>query len=116
GADDVTSLLEMLTNGREGVTFFSASELDPSIPDSLKNDSSYVRARGTIRSPELFDAELFGISPREAQMIDPQQRQLLECSWLAFENAGFDPQSFSGPIGVFAGVMNNTYYGEQVLK
>jgi amino acid adenylation domain-containing protein len=116
GADDVGSLLELLTHGREGVTFFSANELDPSIPESLKNDSSYVRARGTIRGPELFDAELFGISPREAQMIDPQQRQLLECSWLALENSGLDPQSFSGPIGVFAGVMNNTYYGEQVLK
>ena len=49
-------------------------------------------------------------------MIDPQQRQLLECSWLALENSGLDPQSFSGTIGVFAGVMNNTYYGEQVLK
>lgn len=115
GADSIEELIELLTQGREGVTFFSAAELDPTIPDDVKNDASYVRARGVLREPWLFDAELFGISPREAQMIDPQQRQLLELCWLALENAGCNPEAHPGQIGVFAGVMNNTYYSELVL-
>ncbi|HMA95364.1 MAG TPA: beta-ketoacyl synthase N-terminal-like domain-containing protein, partial [Polyangiaceae bacterium] len=116
GANDIKQLSTLLTQGREGVTFFKPEELDPSIPLDVRTDTSYVRARGIIKDPDLFDAELFGISPREAQMIDPQQRQLLELCWVALENAGCNPDVFIGQIGVFAGVMNNTYYGERVLK
>lgn len=115
GADSIEELVVLLTEGREGVTFFSDDELDASIPDNVKHDSNYVKARGVIREPWLFDAESFGISPREAQMIDPQQRQLLEHCWLALENAGCNPETYPGQIGVFAGVMNNTYYSEVVV-
>src|SRR5690606_30471951 len=66
GADNLEELLTLLNEGREGVTFFSPEQLDASIPDEVKADPSYVRARGTIRDPGLFDADLFGISPREA--------------------------------------------------
>ncbi|MEM9656340.1 MAG: type I polyketide synthase, partial [Actinomycetota bacterium] len=39
-----------------------------------------------------------------------QQRQLLETGWLALENAGYDPATFDGRIGVFAGTAMNTYF------
>ena len=40
---------------------------------------------------DLFDAPFFRISPVEAQLLDPQQRLMLETSWRALEDAGIDP-------------------------
>ena len=37
---------------------------------------------------DLFDADFFGIPAREAELMDPQHRVFLECSWEALERAG----------------------------
>ena len=42
-------------------------------------------------------------------MMDPQQRHFLECSWEALEDAGYDPRTFAGSIGVFGGVNISSY-------
>ncbi|MEL7226253.1 MAG: polyketide synthase, partial [Cyanobacteria bacterium J06576_12] len=69
----------------------------------------YVKASPTLAQIECFDADLFGYSPKEASLIDPQQRLLLECAWESLENAGYDPFSYTGDIGLFAGASMNTY-------
>jgi acyl transferase domain-containing protein len=58
---------------------------------------------------ELFAAAFFGFSPREAEALDPQQRFFLECAWAALENAGYDAHSYTGAIGVYAGIGGNGY-------
>ncbi len=110
GADGVDAFWENLAAGRETITFFDSAELIAAgVDPALVGDPAYVRARGLIDGPELFDASLFGFNPREAEIMDPQHRLLLECGWQALEHAGYDPRRHAGPIGVYAGAGTHTY-------
>ncbi|CAD6194340.1 unnamed protein product [Caenorhabditis auriculariae] len=54
----------------------------------------------------LFDAAFFKISRSEAELIDPQQRMLLECVQECLENSGVTDAS---DVGVFVGLMEKEY-------
>ena len=59
---------------------------------------------------DQFDASFFRISPVEAQLLDPQQRMMLETSWQALEDAGIDPDRLRGSrTGVYTGISNDEY-------
>ena len=90
-----------LVAGKDGITRF------PGRTDT--DGSKYVGARSMLESPDKFDASFFGIYPKEAELMDPQHRVFLECSWEALEDAGYDPAQFPGMIGVYAGLSLNTY-------
>ncbi len=61
---------------------------------------------------DQFDPGFFRISPVEAQLLDPQQRLMLETCWRALEDAGMDPERLKGSrTGVYAGISNNDYRG-----
>ncbi|MEU3195095.1 polyketide synthase [Streptomyces sp. NPDC006992] len=72
---------------------------------------SYSKWAGFLDDVDAFDPLLFQISPSDAEDMDPQERLFLETAWAAAEDAGYPPRSLGdgGPVGVFAGVMNNDY-------
>ncbi len=115
GADTIDEFWDLLSGGRETISFFSDSELDVSIPDNVKSDPAYVKARGVIDKADEFDAEFFGFNPRSAELMDPQQRVFLEIAWEVLENTGYLSQKYNGSVGVFAGCGYNTYYTNNVL-
>jgi 6-methylsalicylic acid synthase len=89
----------------------------------IKTSPEYAaRLRGTTKFGAFmddiagFDAEFFGISPREAELMDPQQRIVLEVSWEALEHAGIPPRDLAGTDGgVFVGVGSDDY-GRRLLE
>lgn len=110
GARTVKDFWRNLTEGVEAIHFASAEELTAAAIDpGLMANPDYVPAAGIVHEPDYFDAAFFGFSAREAEIIDPQQRVFLECAWDALEDAGCDPASYPGAIGVFAGAGMNTY-------
>ncbi len=110
GAKGIKELWENIANGVESIRFFSDEEMIEEGVDSRQLESpNYVKAKGILQDIDMFDADFFGFSPREAEVTDPQQRVFLECSWEALENAGYDPETYEGSVGVYAGVSMNTY-------
>jgi amino acid adenylation domain-containing protein len=110
GAKSVDELWRNVAGGREGITFFTAEELLAAGVDPATVDNpNYVRAKGILGDVDLFDASFFGLNPREVELMDPQHRLFLECSWEALEHAGWDADRFPGLVGVYAGLSMNTY-------
>ena len=79
------------------------------IPDDVAHLPGYVKAAPLLQRVDEFDAEFFGFSARDASLTDPQHRLLLETSWKALEDAGYDPSTYPGAIGVFGGCEQSTY-------
>jgi amino acid adenylation domain-containing protein len=114
GADSVDEYWRNLVAGAESVSVFTTEELAASgISQADLQNPDYVRARGLLKDPDLFDAAFFGISNREAELMDPQHRLFLETCWNALEHAAIVPLTFPGLIGVWGGAstgMTNSRY------
>jgi len=109
-AQDLDTFWKNLQEGVESIDFFSETELlKEGVNPTLLKKQNYVKAGAVISDIELFDANFFGYNPREAEIIDPQQRLFLESAVEALEVAGYDSQTYSGAIGVYAGLSENSY-------
>ncbi|WP_354400011.1 amino acid adenylation domain-containing protein [Variovorax sp. OAS795] len=114
GAADVEQFWDNLVAGRDTISFFDDETLDAGVSEALRTDPAYVRARGVIEGIENFDAAFFGIGPKEAALMDPQQRVFLEICWECLERAGYVPDAAPGPVGVYAGMYNASYFQRHV--
>ncbi|MGE5343351.1 MAG: amino acid adenylation domain-containing protein [Candidatus Omnitrophota bacterium] len=56
---------------------------------------------------DCFDAAFFNYTPVEAEIMDPQIRLFHQYAWSALENAGYNPDSYEGTIGLYAGASEN---------
>jgi acyl transferase domain-containing protein/acyl-CoA synthetase (AMP-forming)/AMP-acid ligase II/acyl carrier protein len=110
GAKNLDEFWQNLRDGVESISFFTDEEILASGVDaSLLQRPNYVKAGSILEDVESFDADFFGYSPREAELMDPQQRLLLECAWESLEHSGYDPLTYPGAIGLYAGASMNTY-------
>ena len=113
GAKDLDAFWRLLMEGgnaiREGIPGSGVGRLGELFPDpGVQNDA--CRFCAFVDDIDQFDAAFFRISPVEAELLDPQQRMMLETSWRALEDAGIDPDRLRGSrTGVYAGISNNEY-------
>ncbi len=113
GADDIDAFWRLLEAGesavREGVPGSGVGRIGQLFPDP-EVQAEACRFGAYLDEIDQFDASFFRISPIEAEMLDPQQRLMLETSWQALEDAGIDPDGLKGSrTGVYAGISNNEY-------
>ena len=117
GADSIDAFWRLLESGgnaiQEGVPGSGVGRVGALFPDDAGQiDACRFGGYLDLDVLDRFDAAFFRISPVEAQLLDPQQRLILETSWRALEDAGIDPEGLKDSLtGVYAGISNNDYRG-----
>jgi acyl transferase domain-containing protein/NADP-dependent 3-hydroxy acid dehydrogenase YdfG/acyl carrier protein len=112
-AGDYRAFWRNLRDGRASVRELGTERWDSEqfySPDPDAPNRGVSKWAGLIDDADKFDAGLFRISPREAELMDPQQRILLELTWSCLEDAGYAPAKLRGSgTGVYIGVCNFDY-------
>ena len=114
GAPDLDALWRLLDEGRHAVTAVDRFDLAPWFDPAGGPGKTYARWGGFLDDYDRFDPYFFNITPAEAEVMDPQQRVLMEEAWKALENAGLDPDALSGGrCGLFIGASANNYQASE---
>jgi acyl transferase domain-containing protein len=117
GAENIDEFWNNLKQGVESISFFSDQELKESgISSEVVETPGYVKVKGSLENIEDFDAAFFDYTVKEAEIMDPQLRLLHESCWMALENAGYDPLSYKGLIGFYAGASSNHHWLSRFLS
>jgi len=123
GARDVETFWQNIATGVKSIHHFSDEELlAAGVDPQLLAQPNYVKAGTVLEDIDRFDASFFKFSPREAEVLDPQHRMFLECASEALESAGYDCETYKGPVGVFAGsafstyLLNNIFANPEVIE
>ena len=113
GANNLDAFWNLLEEGgnsvTEGVPGSGEGRLAEIITDpSVQSEA--CRFGAFVDDIDKFDAAFFRISPVEAELLDPQQRMMLETSWEALEDAGIDPLKLKHSLtGMYTGISNDEY-------
>ncbi len=106
------STWEALITGRDGISElpedrWSEFKADPRMAKVL---AEHNLRGGYLDNVKAFDGDFFQMSPREVEMVDPQQRLVLELTWEALEHAHIPPSDLKGGrVGVYVGTSTNDY-------
>ncbi|BBB93424.1 MAG TPA: SDR family NAD(P)-dependent oxidoreductase [Methylomusa anaerophila] len=114
GSNDLDQFWDIIKNQKDVISEIPEDRWD--WRDVQKQCNKEIRWGGFIKDIDKFDAAFFGISPREAEMMDPQQRILIETIWRTIEDAGYKTSDISGTnTGLFIGISTNDY-SELMIK
>lgn len=108
-----------LMDGKDAISEIPSERWEPYASSSAENAALLRRTTrygGFLSDIAGFDADFFTITPCEAELMDPQQRIVLEVAWEALEHAGVPPRGLAGSdTGVFIGVGSDDY-GRRLLE
>ncbi|MCR8936409.1 type I polyketide synthase [Brevibacillus laterosporus] len=110
GVSNLEELWELLINNRNAIRPMPEHRWD--WPDTIHPDSEHkgIDQGGFLDNIAEFDPLFFRISPTEAEILDPQQRLLMELSWECIEGANYSATAISGSnTGVFIGASGSDY-------
>jgi len=111
GANSISQFWENIKAGMESISFFSDEELKAGgISPTVLDNPDYIKAKGIILGIEYFDSDFFDYTPKEVEIMDPQVRLFHECAWEALEDAGYNPWTYPGVIGLYAGASPNIHW------
>ncbi|ANP55811.1 acyl transferase domain-containing protein [Streptomyces griseochromogenes] len=109
-AASVEEFWQKLVDGESVITDLTDAEVaSAGVPEEQRSHPDYVKRAGVLDAVAEFDSTYFGFSAREADVLDVQQRLMLEKSVALLERANIDPQRTDQRIGVFAGSGMSTY-------
>jgi acyl transferase domain-containing protein/acyl carrier protein/nucleoside-diphosphate-sugar epimerase len=114
GAKNVDEFWHNMISGVDPVTELPEHYLGESRYSPEKQPGkSYCKWGGVLEGRDCFDPMFFNISPREAESMNPHQRLILQESWKALEDAGYNPKSLSDSrTGIFVGSEPTGYVHE----
>lgn len=110
GAINEEELWDVLKNGKS--TISETPENRWNWPEWINKNTTHrgIDKGGYLSDIDTFDTAFFKITPREAELMDPQQRILLELTWELLEAAGYRPSNLKGTkTGVFIGASGSDY-------
>ncbi|MGH1386779.1 SDR family NAD(P)-dependent oxidoreductase [Kordia sp.] len=109
GSKDVREFWENLVQGKELLHRFDEEELiAKGIDKGTLNNPDYVPVQSIVDKAESFDYAFFGYTKHEANAMDPQTRLMHELVWTALEDAGCNPDTYTGKVGSFLSASEHT--------
>lgn len=106
-ADDINGFYKNLKAGKDSVRSLSANRISSTIIDPDKN----YQVLAYMDEIDKFDHKFFDLSFREAKNMDPRQRQLMEVTYHAIENAGISIEQIAETrTAVFVADTNLDYH------
>jgi polyketide synthase PksN len=113
-ADSLDDLWENIKQGKDAITEVPDDRWNHALyyePGTRAYGKSYSKWGGFINGVDHFDPLFFNIAPGVAELLDPQERQFLQCAYHTVEDAGYSYEALSerGPVGVFSAVEYSEY-------
>ncbi|MCL9807485.1 acyltransferase domain-containing protein [Flavobacterium amniphilum] len=109
-AKNIQEYWQNLVDGVNSINEATEEEIIASgVSKEMLNHKRFVNASSKLADAKYFDADFFGLANSEATIMDPQIRLLLQTSWHAIEDAGYDVNRLEGSVGNFCGMSTNSY-------
>lgn len=109
-ASNVDELWSLLMQEKCTITDLRDEQVQQAgVPESAFRKPNYVKKAGVLDNIDQFDSHYFDISAKEADVLDVQQRMMLESATTLLNRGNIDPSRCKQRIGVFAGSAFSSY-------